>query len=98
VVLLVSVRTGSYTDAGVLAAVVVLAGAVGGPPLARLIDLFGQTVVIPVAGALSAVGFGLLIVAVEAGWPAEVSWLAGRSVACAFLRTGRRCGPAGRTR
>jgi len=76
IVLLVSTRTGSYADAGVLAAVEVLSGAAGGPPLARLIDRYGQTMVMPVAGAVSATSFGLLIVAVESDWPVGWSWLA----------------------
>lgn len=52
IVLLVSERSGSYADAdaGAVAAVAVLAGAVAGPPLARLIDRRGQSVVLPVAG------------------------------------------------
>lgn len=76
IVLLVSERTGSYADAGVVAAVEVLAGAVASPALARLIDRHGQTAVIPVAAAGSAVGFALLVWSVEAGWPVGLTWAA----------------------
>lgn len=69
IVLLVSARTGSYAEAGLVAAVGVLAGAVASPPLAWLIDRYGQTLVMPVAGVGSALGLSLLIVSVESGWP-----------------------------
>lgn len=74
IVLLISSRTGSYAEAGVVAAVEVLAGALGSPVLARLMDRHGQTTVIPVAAAGSAVGFAVLIWSVEAGWPVGWTW------------------------
>ncbi len=76
VVLLVSARTGSYAEAGVVAACAVLAGAVASPVLARLIDRYGQTLVMPAAGAGSTLGFGLLVLAVESGWPVGWTWAA----------------------
>lgn len=75
-VLLVSARTGSYAEAGLVAAIGVLAGAVGAPALARLVDRYGQTLVMPIAGFGSAAGLSLLIWSIEAGWPTWCTWLA----------------------
>ncbi len=76
IVLLVSQRTGSYGDAGVVAAITVVAAAAANPPLARLLDRRGQTVVLPVAAAASALGLCVLIWSVEAGWPVGWTWVA----------------------
>ena len=85
IVLLVSERTGSYAEAGVVAAVAVLAGALASPSLARLIDRRGQTGVLPVAAVGAAVGLGLLVVSVEAGWATGWTWL--------FAAVGSACFP-----
>lgn len=75
IVLLVSARTGSYADAGVVAAVTVVAAAAANPVLARLMDRRGQGVVLPAAGAGTALALTLLIWSVEAGWPVGWTWL-----------------------
>ncbi|MBA2738327.1 MAG: MFS transporter [Nocardioidaceae bacterium] len=72
IVLLVSQRTGSYADAGLLAAITVAAAAVTNPLLARALDRRGQTLVLPVAGIGAALGLSLLIWSIEAGWP--IGW------------------------
>lgn len=76
IVLLISDRTGSYGKAGVVSGITVLAAAAANPLLARLIDGRGQTLVLPVAGAVSALGLAMLIWSVEAGWPVGWTWLA----------------------
>ncbi|MDQ3325659.1 MAG: MFS transporter [Actinomycetota bacterium] len=76
IVLLISDRTGSYGKAGVLSGITVLAAAAANPLLARLIDRRGQTRVLPVAGAVAALGLSVLIWSVEAGWPVGWTWLA----------------------
>lgn len=60
IVLFVRSEGGSYTLAGVLAAVYGLATAVGQPSLGRAVDLYGQPRVILPAAVLSALGMGLL--------------------------------------
>ncbi len=85
IVLLVSARTGSYAEAGVVAAVAVLAGAAASPPLARLIDRRGQNRVLPVAGTAAAVGLSMLVVSVESGWATGWTWL--------FAAVGNACFP-----
>ena len=70
IVLLIQERTGSFRDAGVMAAAYVLAAAAFGPVQGRLIDRFGQTTVLWVVGATYATGIGAFLHAVEADWSA----------------------------
>jgi MFS family permease len=70
IVLLVSARTGSYSQAGTVSAAYVAATALGAIPLARLVDRRGQSVVLRPAVTLSVCALGLLMVAVERGWAA----------------------------
>lgn len=67
IVILVSERTGSYAVAGGVSAAYVAANALGGIPLARLVDRRGQRRVLAPAVALSVVALALLVVAVESG-------------------------------
>ena len=84
IVLLVSDRTGSYGQAGVLAAVYVLAAAVFGPPQGRLADRLGQARVLWVVGALYACGIALSLMAIDAEWSTPLPHLC---VALAGLAT-----------
>jgi MFS family permease len=70
IVLLIQERTGSFRDAGVMAAAYVLAAAAFGPVQGRLIDRFGQTTVLWVVGATYATGIGAFLHAVESDWSA----------------------------
>ena len=72
--LLVVTETGSYATAGVVAASLTLAGAVGGPLGARLADRLGQHRVIPPLLAVHVLSVASLTVAVMAGLP-EPLWL-----------------------
>ena len=65
IVILVSERTGSYGVAGGVSAAYVAANALGGIPLARLVDRRGQRRVLAPAVALSVVALVLLVLAVE---------------------------------
>ena len=67
IVILVSERTGSYAVAGGVSAAYVAANALGGIPLARLVDRRGQRRVLAPAVALSVVALVVLVVAVETG-------------------------------
>jgi Major Facilitator Superfamily len=72
IVWLVHARTGSYATAGLVTGGFAVAEAVAGPQLARLIDRFGQTRVLPAALLSHAVSVAALLALVAAGTPA---WL-----------------------
>ena len=70
IVLLINERTGSFREAGVMAAAYVLSAAAFGPLQGRLVDRFGQSLVLWVVGGTYAVGIGAFLHAVDAGWSA----------------------------
>lgn len=70
IVLLINERTGSYTQAGIMSAAYVLSAAAFGPLQGRLVDRFGQTVVLWVVGATYAAGIAAFLAAVDADWSA----------------------------
>ncbi len=79
IVLLIHERTGSFGQAGVMSACYVLSAAAFGPLQGRLIDRFGQTIVLWVVGATYAIGIAAFLYAVDAEWAAP--W----PQACALL-------------
>lgn len=72
IVLLVSIKSGSYGLAGAIAAVYVIANAGVGPAQGRLTDRFGQHVVLLGSITVFAAALGGLLVAVQLGWPTPV--------------------------
>ncbi|UAL28288.1 MFS transporter [Nocardioides rotundus] len=76
IVLLVSSVTGSYTIAGSVSAVYVVANAVFAVVQGRLVDSLGQHRVLPVAAVLFAVGLGGIMVSAQAGWPLTATYAA----------------------
>lgn len=74
IVLLVSIRTGSYSQAGIMSACYVAANAVVAVFLARFVDRRGQRVV-AYAASLSAAALASGVVAVELDWPAPAPHL-----------------------
>ena len=72
IVWLVHARTGSYATAGLVTGGFAVAEAVAGPQLARLIDRFGQTRVLPPALLAHAAAVATLLALVAAGTP---DWL-----------------------
>lgn len=68
-VLVVSERSGSYAQAGSVAAAYVLAAAALGPTQGRMTDRLGQTPVLVAVGALYAGGIALTVLAIDAAWP-----------------------------
>jgi MFS family permease len=72
IVWLVHARTGSYTAAGLVTGGFAAAEAVAGPQLARLIDRFGQSRVLPPALLAHAAAVATLLALVAAGTP---DWL-----------------------
>ena len=72
IVWLVHARTGSYATAGLVTGGFAVAEAVAGPQLARLIERFGQSRVLPPALLAHAVAVATLLTLVAAGTP---DWL-----------------------
>jgi hypothetical protein len=72
IVWLVHARTGSYITSGLVTGGFAIAEAVTGPQLARLIDRFGQTLVLPPALLAHAAAVATLLALVAAGTP---DWL-----------------------
>ena len=72
IVWLVHARTGSYASAGLVTGGFAVAEAVAGPQLARLIDRFGQSRVLPPALLAHAAAVAALLALVAAGTP---DWL-----------------------
>jgi MFS family permease len=72
IVWLVHARTGSYATAGLVSGGFAVAEAAAGPPLARLIDRFGQARVLPPALLAHAAAVATLLALVAAGSP---DWL-----------------------
>lgn len=75
IVILVSARTDSYALATGVSAAYVVANAVGGIPLARLVDRRGQRRILAPTVAVSVVALVLLVVAVESDTGAPVPHL-----------------------
>jgi predicted MFS family arabinose efflux permease len=71
IVLLVSNRTGSYSQAGALSAVYIASNALVAVFLARLVDRRGQTV-LGIAASVSAIALASSVLAVEYGWAAPL--------------------------
>ncbi len=72
IVWLVHARTGSYTTAGLVTGGFAVAEAVAGPQLARLVDRFGQSRVLPPALLAHAAAVAALLALVAGGTP---DWL-----------------------
>ncbi|MER5795038.1 MFS transporter [Streptomyces sp. NPDC001980] len=103
IVWLVHSRTGTFTSAGLVGGCFAVAEALGAPQVARLVDRFGQTRVLPPVLLAHALAVALLVTLVAAGAPAAVLALGGvLAGACvpqlgamsaarwaALLRTGR---------
>ncbi len=70
IVLLVSTLSGSYAVAGTVSAAYILGNAVFAIPHGRLADRFGQRPVLLVDAVVFAVGAGMLVHSVTAGWSA----------------------------
>lgn len=70
IVLLINDRTDSFAQAGVMSAAYVLSAAAFGPLQGRLVDRFGQTVVLWVVGGTYAAGIAAFLLAVDADWSA----------------------------
>jgi MFS family permease len=88
IVLLVSLTTGSFGQAGLLIAVVTLTAAVVAPLWGRAIDRVGQARVLLLAALINNVSLAVLIIAVELAWPLAVSVVAAAGVGAGFTLAG----------
>lgn len=88
IVLLVSLRTGSFGLAGLVTAVVTLTGAVSAPLWGRAIDRVGQAPVLAGASLIWVLSLAVLVVAVEVGWPLGVVLAAAVGVGLGFSSAG----------
>jgi MFS family permease len=81
-VLLISIRTGHYTFAGVLSGIYVFANGIGNPVLARMVDRYGQSRVLLPATAVHVAAVAAIVALVEADAP---DWtLIAPAVVCGF--------------
>lgn len=88
IVLLVSLTSGSFARAGLLAAVVTLTGACTAPGWGWAIDRVGQARVLVAAAVLNSLGLVLLIAAVLRDWPLPVGLAAALAVGLGFSSAG----------
>jgi MFS family permease len=88
IVLLVSLTTGSFGQAGLLTAVVTLTAAGVAPLWGRAIDRVGQARVLLLAALINSLSLAVLIVAVQVVWPLAVSVVAAAGVGAGFTLAG----------
>ncbi len=88
VVLLVSLQTGSFGRAGLVAAAGTVAGAVAAPVWGRLVDRVGQARVLVSAMLVNTISVAVLIATVEAGLPLAASLVAAAGVGLGFSSAG----------
>src|SRR4029450_7412180 len=88
IVLLVSLTTGSFGQAGLLTAVVTLTAAVVAPLWGRVIDRVGQGRVLLLAALINNLSLAVLIIAIELAWPLAVSVAAAVGIGAGFTLAG----------
>jgi MFS family permease len=88
IVLLISLTSGSFGRAGLVAAVGTLTGAVAAPLWGQAIDRLGQARVLVTAAMINSVSLALLVSSVQLGWPLAVTLLAALGVGAGFSSAG----------
>jgi MFS family permease len=88
IVLLVSLTTGSFGQAGLLVAATTLTGAAVAPLWGRATDRVGQARVLLLAVSINVLSVALLVAAVQLGWPLPVSLAAAAGVGVGFSLAG----------
>lgn len=88
IVLLISISTGSFGRAGLVAGAATVAGAVTAPWWGRLIDRIGQAKVLVAAALICNLSLAVLITSVLAGLPLAVTLLAAVGVGLGFSSAG----------
>jgi MFS family permease len=88
IVLLVSLTSGSFGRAGLVAAVSTLTGAVAAPLWGQTIDRLGQARVLTIAAVVNSASLAVLITSVQLGWPLAVTVVAAVGVGVGFSSAG----------
>ena len=88
IVLLVSLTTGSFGQAGLLTAAATLTGAFVAPVWGRATDRVGQARVLLITVLINVVSVALLVTAIESSWPIAVSLAAAVGVGIGFSLAG----------
>jgi MFS family permease len=88
IVLLVSLTTGSFGKAGLLAAASTVTAAVVAPVWGRLTDRIGQARVLLLMVLINVLSVALLVTAIERAWPLAVSLAAAVGVGIGFTLAG----------
>ena len=88
IVLLVSLTSGSFGRAGLVAAVGTLTAAVVAPLWGQAIDRVGQARVLVIAAMINSGSLALLVTSVLQGWPLPVSLVAALGVGIGFSSAG----------
>jgi MFS family permease len=88
IVLFVSLSTGSFGRAGLVAAAMTVTSAACAPLWGRLIDRAGQARVLVLAALLNSVSISVLVTAVLLGWPFGASLVAAAGVGAGFSSAG----------
>jgi predicted MFS family arabinose efflux permease len=88
IVLLVSLTTGSFGQAGLLIAAMTVTGAAVAPLWGRATDRVGQARVLLVMVLINILSVALLVTAIELGWPLAVSLAAAVGVGLGFSLAG----------
>ncbi|HET9778017.1 MAG TPA: MFS transporter, partial [Propionibacteriaceae bacterium] len=88
IVLLVSLTTGSFSQAGLLVAVTTLTGAAVAPLWGRATDRVGQARVLLLTVLINVLSVALLVAALQLRWPLPVSLAAAAGVGVGFSLAG----------
>jgi MFS transporter len=88
IILLVSLDTGSFGQAGLVTAVATVVGAAASPVWGRIIDRVGQARVLVLAAVIQNVALALLIVSVRLGAPLPVTLATAAGVGAGFSLAG----------
>lgn len=88
IILLISLTSGSFGRAGLIAAVSTLTAAAVAPLWGQAIDRLGQARVLAVAAMINSASLALLVVSVQLGWPLAVSLAAAFGVGIGFSSAG----------
>ena len=88
IVLLVSLTTGSFGRAGIIAGVGTLCAAIAAPAWGRMIDRLGQARVLLTAAGLWTGGLTLVIVSVVAAWPLGVTLIGSIAAGLGYTSSG----------
>ena len=88
IVLLISLTSGSFGRAGLVAAVGTLTGAVAAPLWGQAIDRVGQARVLTITAMINSASLALLVSSVQLGWPLAVTLLAALGVGAGFSSAG----------